>query len=544
MPRGPGIVVSDAPLATQAGVDVLEAGGNAVDAAVATAFALAVVYPRAGNLGGGGFLVARIDQQDFALDFRETAPAAATRDMFEDAALDAALDASVGALSSGVPGSVAGLFDVHRRFGRLPWSEVVAPAERLARDGFVIDDNFHDALVQEAAALRRSPASEQLFMPGGQPLATGAHWSNPDLAATLRRIAQQGPAGFYAGETAAAIAAEMQRGGGLITAEDLAAYRARPRPPLVFEYRGRRVLTTPPPSGGVVLAMLCELLEPQPQPLASLGWHSPAHLHLLAEALRRAFAARNVYLGDPDFTDVPVAMLLSEEWAAPQRASISVTQATPSSEIVPGPDVPAGGIGAGAGGQGHTTHLSVLDAEGNAVALTSTLNFDFGSGVTVAGAGFLLNNEMDDFASRPGQPNGFGLVQGEANAIAPGKRMLSSMCPIIVTDADGRILLVAGAAGGPKIITSVFQVLSNVIDFGQDVQAAVAAPRLHHQHQPDRLLLERAGFDAATIEALRALGHRVEHEDALADVIAIGWRGDALVGAPDPRRGGAAGSTK
>ena len=565
----PGLVVSDAPLATQVGVEVLEAGGNAIDAAVATAFALAVVYPRAGNLGGGGFLVARLgggDSEDYALDFRETAPAAATPGMFADAPDDSRR----GPRASGVPGTVAGLYEAHRRFGRLPWSDVVVPAERLALDGFEVDADFRQALADEGAALRGNTASMQLFMPDGQPPAAGARFRNPDLAATLRRIAERGAAGFYSGETAAVLEAELRRTGGLITAADLAAYRALERPPLVLEYRGHRILAMPPPAGGLVLGLLCHLLEPEQLAPAGagpeaggIGHHTPAHLHLLAEAMRRAFAARNVYLGDPHFVDVPVAMLLSDEWAASQRATISPLRASASDEIVPGPGQPPGGVGAGT--SGHTTHLSVVDAEGNTVALTTTLNDDFGSGITIPGLGFLLNDEMDDFATGAGRPNLFGLVQGEANAIAPGKRPLSSMCPLIVTDPDGRVLLVAGAAGGPKIVTAVFQVLSNIIDFGLDAPAAVASPRLHHQHQPDRLLLERR--DEATIQALQRLGHRIALEDALADVIAIGpaWSGGpgagagdpdgggpdgtrpsrafVLVGAPDPRRAGVAGST-
>ncbi|HZM01288.1 MAG TPA: gamma-glutamyltransferase, partial [Planctomycetota bacterium] len=463
--HAPGLVVSDAPLATQVGVEILRAGGNAVDAAVATAFALAAVYPRAGNLGGGGFLVARIDGADFALDFRETAPAAAASGMYDDAPADSRF----GLRSCAVPGSVAGLYEVHRRFGRLPWNDVVVPAEILALDGFVVDADFRQALLDSGEPLRHYGASIQLFLPGGEAPEAGARWSNPDLAATLRRIAERGAEGFYAGETAAAIVATM-RGGGLITGEDLAAYRALARPPLVFEYRGHRVLAAPAPSGGPVLAMLCRLLEPFD--LAAAGHQSPAHLHLLAEALRRAFAARNAYLGDPGFTDPPLELLLSEDWAGPQRATISSARASSSDEIVPGPGMPPGGVGAGK--SGHTTHLSVVDSAGNAVALTTTLNDDFGSGVTVAGAGFLLNNEMDDFTSQPGQPNLFGLVQGEPNAIAPGKRPLSSMCPMLVTDPGGRIVLVAGAAGGPRIISAVFQVLSNVLDFGLDAPAAVA----------------------------------------------------------------------
>ena len=555
----PGLVVSDAPLATQVGVEILESGGNAMDAAVATAFALAVVDPQAGNLGGGGFLVARMHEPggagftEAALDFRETAPAAATPDMFA-ARPD---DSQHGARASGVPGTVAGLYEAHRRFGRLPWNEVVVPAERLALDGFVVDEEYHRALADDGMTLHRWASSIKLLLPDeGQPPAVGSHLSLPELAASLRRIAERGADGFYTGDTAALIVAEMGRLGGLITAEDLAGYRAQWREPLTFEYRGHRVLTTPLPSGGPTLELVCHLLEPYD--LAAAGRASPAQLHLLAEALRRAFAARNAYFGDPDRVEVPVAMLLSEEWAAGQRATISPDRASVSDEIVPGPGLPPGGPGAGH--SGHTTHLSVLDGEGNAVSLTTTLNDDFGSGLVVTGAGFLLNDEMDDFTSQPGRPNVYGLVQGEANAIAPGKRMLSSMCPIVVTDPDGRLVLVAGAAGGPRIISAVFQVLSNIVDFGLDAPAAVAAPRLHHQHQPDRLLLERAatggaaddaagatgiGFDDATLEALQRLGHRLGHEASLADVIAIGVGPDgrAMVGAPDPRRAGTSGST-
>ncbi len=527
-----GMVASDATLASKVGQQVLATGGNAVDAAVATAFALAVVYPSAGNLGGGGFLVARVGGQEHALDFREAAPAKATRDAFvgPDGKVTEAVRS--GHRASGVPGSVAGLWEAHQKLGskRKRWDELVAPAIKLAEEGFVVDEALSKVLGALADRLRKFPASAALFLQNGEAPAAGTTLKNPDLGRTLRRISERGPRGFYEGETAALLVKEMAAGGGLITAQDLTAYQAKWRPALAFSYRGHRVVSMPPPSsGGVTLAMIAHLLEPYD--LAGLGWHSPRHVHLEIEAMRRSFAARNARLGDPDFVKNPLDELLGAPWAARQRASIKPDRATPSAEIEAG--------GAAAEGP-NTTHFSVVDGEGNAAGLTTTLNWWFGSGVTVAGAGFVMNNEMDDFASKPGTANGFGLVQGEPNAIAPGKRMLSSMSPTIVLGPDGGVRLVTGAAGGPTIISTVFQIMSNVVDFGMAPAAAVNAPRVHHQHLPDQTSSEPNGFDEATKRALEAMGHSFKEREHIADAPSIGRPpGGVWVGAAEPRRGSA-----
>jgi gamma-glutamyltranspeptidase/glutathione hydrolase len=525
------MVASDAPLATRAGLEVLRKGGNAVDAAVATAFALAVVYPEAGNIGGGGFMVVHLaDGTAAALDFREKAPLAASRDMYLDSAGELTNASRIGHRASGVPGAVAGLFAAHERFGTRPWRELVAPAIRLAEQGFTADSQFAGAVAAGADYLARFPASAALLLPGGKPVAPGQHWRNPELAAVLTRIAEQGPAGFYEGATADLIVAEMQRGGGIITHEDLKGYDARWREPVVFDYRGHRVISMPPSSsGGLTLALIANTLEGYP--LRELGWHSTQALHLTAEAMRRAFADRNHFLGDPDQVDVPAARLLSQAYADSLRATIAATRATPSGDVHPGLGMRAEGS--------HTTHLSVVDGSGNAVALTTTINDLFGSGVTVTGAGFLLNDEMDDFAAKVGTPNMFGLVQGEANAIAPGKRMLSAMTPTIVLDSAGAPLLVTGARGGPRIITAVFQVMSNVIDYDMDIGAAVHAPRIHHQHLPDALTYEPSGLDAARLDSLRALGHELR-SGYVATAPSILRRGGVWTGVPDPRTGGLA----
>lgn len=531
-----GMVVSDAPIAAQVGLDVLRGGGNAVDAAVAVAFALAVVYPQAGNIGGGGFAVLRLaDGTEASLDFRETAPAAAHRDMYLDAEERVTKDARVGHRSAGVPGSVAGLWELHRRHGTRPWAELVAPAIRLAEEGFPVDEMLRRDVEAYRDRLAANAASAALLLPGGEVPEVGAILTNPDLAATLRRIAEGGADEFYRGRTAELLVAEMRRGGGIIAAEDLASYRAVWREPIVFSYRGLRVISMPPPSsGGVTLALLCGILEGLD--LAALGWHSPAHLHLLVEAMRRAYADRNAYLGDPDFVEVPTAAFLSAARAARHLAGIDRGRATPSAEIRPEarplPDRP------------ETTHFGVVDAHGNAVALTTTINDIFGASVTVTGAGFLLNDEMDDFAAAPGTPNMFGLVQAEANAIAPGKRPLSSMTPTIVLDAERRPLVIVGGRGGSRIITGVLQVLSNVVDFGMPVDDAVHAPRLHHQHLPDVVVYEAGGFTPEQLAGLEALGHRLEPR-AMApfpmnSVPALVRRGALWTGAGDPRRAGAA----
>lgn len=512
------LVVSEAALATKVGRDILAAGGNAADAAVATAFALAVVHPSSGNLGGGGFAIVRTAKAARAIDFRETAPGKATPDMFAKAAKMASL---VGAKASGVPGSVAGLWELHLKFGKLAWAQDVAPAIALARDGFPIDPILHAGLDRRLA---RGPITGGVWSTGH---ATGEIVKQPDLAATLQRISDHGPTGFYEGPVAQAIADEMAKDGGLITTHDLKAYTAIWRDPLRVDYRGRHLITMPvPSSGGIVVAMTANMLRAID--LSKLGWHSAEHVHWLVEVWRRAFAARNEILGDPAYVkDMPIARLISQEYADALDATIG-TQATPSKAIA--------SLLEGT----HTTNLCVVDKDGMAVALTTTLNTGFGSGIMVAG--FLLNNEMDDFATKPGSPNVYGLVQGTANQVEPGKRMLSSMSPTVIEDDHG-VVMVVGGQGGPRIITEVWQAISNVIDFGMPVEAAIAAPRVHHQHLPDDVVVEDDAITEATAKTLRSLGYTLvmgEPERIFGAANAIvrtdsGWRGAA-----DPRNGGAA----
>ena len=528
-----GMVVSDAPLASRIGSTVLQNGGSAVDAAIATAFALAVALPSAGNIGGGGFAVVTVNGQTAALDFRETAPAAATRNMFLDEH-GAATDGSItGHRASGVPGSVAGLWALHQKFGSRPWADLVAPAIALADKGFAVNADFASSIDEEKARLAKFPASASLFLPGSAKPAEGSTWANPDLARVLRRIASNGRDGFYSGATAGLIVDEMQRGGGIITRADLEGYQPKWRDPVEFTYRGHRVISMPAPSsGGVTLAMIAQQMEAYD--LERLGWHTVPAIHVQAEAMRRAFAVRNEVLGDPDFVTVDAARLSSKAFARELQSSIALDHATPSSEV-------SGRSGTSHDGP-HTTHFSVVDAAGNAVALTTTINSGFGSAVTVTGAGFLLNDEMDDFAAKPGSPNQFGLVQGENNAIAPGKRMLSAMTPTIVLGDDGKPALVTGASGGPFIITTAWEVMSNVLDYHMSAGAAMSAPRLHHQHLPDQISLEQDGFDASIQQGLQHLGHRL----AFFAVPKTGWtvaatierRGAEWRGMADPRRHG------
>ncbi|MBL9108664.1 MAG: gamma-glutamyltransferase [Myxococcales bacterium] len=528
-----GMVVSDEARATAVGRDVLARGGNAADAAVALAFALAVTFPTAGNIGGGGFAVASVGGKAHALDFRETAPGRATRDMYKGKDGKPTEDAQLGIRSAGVPGAVAGLYELFVKLGSgtIPFRELVAPAVALARDGFVVDRAFLETLERGGDRLRTHPASSALYFPGGKPPELGSTFRNARLAETLERIGREGPRGFYEGETARAIAEQMKAEGGLVTLDDLSGYRAKWRTPIETRYRGRTVVTMPPPSsGGVTLAMMTHILEAYD--LGKLGYGTAETTGLVAEAMRRAFAARNAKLGDPDFVKIDTATLLSDAWANEQRKTITLGRATPSSAIPSGPSEPSAP---------HTTHFSVVDARGDAVSLTTTINFWFGSGVTVEKAGFLLNDEMDDFAAVPGAPNGFGLVQGELNAIAPGKRMLSSMTPTIVRDADGRIELVLGAAGGPTIITAVLQELVDVVDHGRTIVDAVAAPRIHMQHLPDRVDHEPRSFDASTRERLLGMGYVLGERPRIADAPAIGRLGGVWVGVAEPRRlGGAA----
>jgi gamma-glutamyltranspeptidase / glutathione hydrolase len=516
------MVVSGSPVASDVGRDILQRGGNAVDAAVAVGFALAVVHPEAGNIGGGGFMIIRTrDGRVQALDYRETAPGRASRDMYRSAGEDASV---TGHLSAGVPGAVAGLTEAHRRFGRLPFFEVIEPAIHLANQGFVVDEYRSLSIADDSARLAFFPASRTTFLPADRPPAPGSTFLQPELGATLEAIRDSGAAGFYRGWVADLIVAEMRRGGGLISREDLAAYRAIWRDPVEIAYRGYTIYSMPPASsGGVTMGEILNIMEGF-GPLPPFG--SAALMHREAEAMRRAFIDRNSYLGDPGFVRNPIERLLSKRYAEELRRQIGEqASATP----VPAPATPGGSS---------TTHYSVIDAEGNAVSCTTTLNNSYGSAVTVTGAGFLLNDEMDDFATSPGEPNMYGLVQGEANAIAPGKRMLSAMTPSIVLDSTKQLHMVVGTPGGPRIITMVYHVISNVIDHRMSLPDAVGAPRLHHQGLPDSLMVERDGFLPETLDSLRARGHGVSARGWWGDVEGIirtpaGWQGVS-----DPRRGG------
>jgi gamma-glutamyltranspeptidase/glutathione hydrolase len=526
-----GLVITTDSVASSVGAEVLRRGGNAIDAAVATHFALAVVNPEAGNIGGGGFMIAQMsDGTTAALDFRETAPLAATRDMFLDARGEVTERSIIGHLAVAVPGSVAGMWEAHRRFGSEPWSQLLQPAIQLA-EGLVLHERLAASLREYHDRLQQFPATARIF--GGTANA-GERLEQRDLAQTLRRIQSDGADGFYRGRTAQLIVAEMRRGGGIIMLEDLARYRAVWRDPVRFRYRDHDVISMPPPSsGGATMAEILNILEGYD--LSSVGYLSADYVHRFAEAARRAFADRNAYLGDPDFVAQPVARMISDQYAAVRRASIRPDRATPSSEILPG-------LGAPPTSGEHTTHYSIMDSRGNAVAVTTTLNSLYGSRVTVTGAGFLLNNVMDDFTSKPGVPNQFGLVQGAANAIAGGKRMLSAMTPTIVLDARGRTKVVTGSPGGATIITSVAQVVSNFVDYGMTLAASTAAPRVHHQHLPDVLRFERGGLDSSVVVLLRARGHDVsERSGYQGDVQTILVLPDGrMSGVADPRRGGAA----
>jgi len=530
-----GMVVSTDEYASQAGVDVLRAGGNAVDAAIAVQFALAVVNPEAGNIGGGGFMVLRTAEgQTAAIDYREKAPLAATRDMYLDEAGNLTDKSVVGHLAAGVPGTVSGMWEVHQRYGTMEWADLLEASVRLA-DGFRVRPRFLNSLsATMVEALTAFPASAAQFLPrDGQPPLVGDTLRQPDLAATLRRIQVEGPDGFYRGRTADLIVAEMQRGGGIISHEDLATYQAAWRDPIAFTYRGHTVLSMPPSSsGGATMAEMANILEGYD--LGSMGFGSPEMVHLYAEAWRRAYADRNHYLADPDFIDMPLERMTSRAYAAERASTISLTAATASSEVGPGME---GGPDEGE----NTTHFSIVDSDGNAVSVTTTINSWYGSKVTVTGAGFVLNNEMDDFAAKPGTPNQFGLVQGENNAVGPGKRMLSAMTPSIVLAPDGELRMVTGTPGGSTIITTVFQTIANVLDHGMNVVQAVNAPRVHHQHLPDQIFYEANGLTPATVAALEAMGHTVVERDGISgDVQAILIVDGVLTAWSDPRRGGVA----
>ncbi len=493
------MVASASGLASQVGVDILRRGGNAVDAAAAVGLALAVAYPQAGNLGGGGFMVIRMaDGRSTTIDYRETAPAGARATMYLDPAGSVLPKASlVGYRAVGVPGTVAGLALAQHKYGRLPWRDVVEPARRLAAGGFPVSPRFARSLRDAAGLLAPFPESRRVFLKSGSFYKTGERFRQPDLARTLARLETRGPREFYTGRTAALLADDMAAHGGLVTRADLAGYRAVERKPLTGTYRGYALITMPPPSsGGVALLEMLHILERYD--LQRLGAGTVPTDHLLIEAMRRAFADRAEFGGDPDFVRVPVRALTSQAYADARARTIDPDRATPSARIGHGDPV--------AYESPQTTHFSVVDAQGDAVSNTYTLNFSYGCGVSVPGAGFLLNDEMDDFASKPGTPNGFGLLQGSRNAIAPRKRPLSSMTPTIVTRA-GRVFLVIGSPGGPTIINTVLQVLSNVIDHRMSLQAAIDAPRLHHQWMPDEVHYEIGALPPAVRSGLQSQGH-------------------------------------
>jgi len=531
----------------------MQAGGNAVDAAVATGFALAVVHPPAGNIGGGGFMLVRMaDGKVHFLDYREKAPAAATRDMYLDASGNVIPEASdIGYKAIGVPGSVAGMVYAEQKFGKLTLKQVMAPAIRLARDGFPL--SWGEARDLHDKYLTQFPESRRVFQRDGNFYQTGEIFRQPDLARTLERIAAK-PDDFYHGALARELAAAMQKGGGLITADDLAHYEVKEREPVRGTYRGYEVISAPPPSsGGTVLLESLNILEGYD--LGKLGSRSAEAIHYTTEAFRRAFFDRAEFLGDPDFSKIPVAQLIDRKYGAAWRDSIDATKATPSKDVKRPAIFAALEQYAAVHPQPlenhespHTTHYSVVDAEGNAVSVTTTINDWFGSRVTAEGLGFLMNDEMDDFSSKPGVPNSDGLIQGEANAIGPGKRPLSSMTPTIVVH-DGKPLLVLGSPGSSKIITTVANVLMGVVDYGMNIQEAVNAPRFHHQWLPDILSLEQ-WFSPDAVRALQQMGYNMEfglHEGggvspywSDAECIAIDPKTGERLGASDYRNNGKA----
>ena len=494
------MVVAQEELATDVGVSILRAGGNAVDAAVAVGFALAVAHPYAGNLGGGGFMLIRMaDGRATFIDFREKAPGRASHDMYLDAAGNPSNDSVVGWRSVGVPGTVRGFALAHEKYGRKPWAELVNPAVTLAEKGFPVSRWQMDSWKRSAPLLSRFPESQRIFLKGGAFYDWQETFRQPELARTLGRIARLGAQDFYEGETAQLLATAMAKNGGLITLADLHDYKAVERAPLEGDYKGYHIVTSPPPSsGGVGLLQMLAMLNTTGYEKYGAG--SAETYHYMAEAMRRFYADRSQYLGDPDFFKNPISALLAPSYVQARRATIDPEHATPSDSVEPG--LPAENEGR------NTTHYSIVDEEGNAVAVTYTLNDAYGSGVTVPGAGFLLNDEMDDFSAKPGAANMFGLVQGEANAIAPGKRPLSSMMPTILLK-DGKPFLALGAPGGPVIITAILQVILNVIDFGMNVQDAVDFPREHQQWKPDRLDVEK-GVSPDTIALLQRMGYTVE----------------------------------
>lgn len=530
-----GMVSTQEARATQVGVDILRRGGNAVDAAIATNFALAVTLPRAGNLGGGGFmLIHRAAEpgraaETMALDYRETAPAGATRDMFllPSGEPDPAKSRDTG-LSVGVPGTVAGMALALERYGsgRFTLGELIAPAERLAREGFVVDQDLARSF-RASGRLARYPQSRAIFYRGDVPVKAGERLVQGDLAATLAAVAERGPPGFYQGPVAEKLVAAIRAAGGIVEMSDLASYRAVWREPVRGTYRGREIVTMPPPSsGGVHLIQILNILEGFD--LARLGAGSAAAYHLMAEAMKPAYADRAAWLGDPDRVKVPVKGLVSKDYAASLRAEIDPARARPPEQVLAGNPLPYESP--------QTTHFSIVDRWGNAAANTTTLNFTYGLGLVAEGTGVILNNEMDDFAAKAGALNAYGLVGGSPNSVAPGARPLSSMTPTMVFEG-GKLLLVTGSPGGSRIVTTVLQVILGLVDFGQNLAEAVTAPRIHHQWRPDVLLVE-TGISPDTLELLRARGHKIVVGSTSGSANSVAVTRDGLVGAADPRQRG------
>ncbi|ECC3554001.1 gamma-glutamyltransferase [Salmonella enterica subsp. salamae] len=523
-----GMVASVDAMATQVGVDILKQGGNAVDAAVAVGYALAVTHPQAGNLGGGGFMLLRTkDGATTAIDFREMAPAGATRDMFLDEQGNPDSKKSLTSpLASGTPGTVAGLSLALEKYGSLPLNSVVRPAIKLAQEGFIVNDALADDLkTYGSEVLPHHENSKAIFWKDGEPLKKGDKLVQQDLANSLTMIAENGPDAFYKGEIARQIAQQMQQNGGLITTDDLAAYQAVERTPVSGEYRGYQIFSMPPPSsGGIHIVQILNILENFD--MKKYGFGSADAIQIMAEAEKYAYADRSEYLGDPDFVNVPWQALTSKTYAKSIAGQIDINKAKPSSEIRPGKLAPYE--------SDQTTHFSVVDKDGNAVAVTYTLNTTFGTGIVAGNTGILLNNQMDDFSAKPGVPNVYGLVGGEANAVGPKKRPLSSMSPTIVVK-DGKTWLVTGSPGGSRIITTVLQMVVNTIDFGMNVAEATNAPRFHHQWLPDELRVEK-GFSPDTLKLLEQKGQKVALKEAMGSTqsIMVGPDGE-LYGASDPR---------
>ena len=540
------MVATVQPDATEAGVAIMQQGGNAVDAAVAVGFALEVVYPEAGNIAGGGFMLfRRASGEVHFLDYREKAPAKATANMYQDDKGNVIPDLSIiGYKSIAVPGSVAGMVYAQQHWGKLSLKQVMEPAIRLARDGFVLD--YDEAKDFQDSDLAKFPESRRIFQRDGKFYQAGEVFKQPELAKTLQRIADN-PDDFYHGSLARELAAAIQKGGGLVTAEDLAQYQVKERAAIHGTYRGYDIISAPPPSsGGVALLEALNILEGYD--LAKEGADSAEAIHLTAEAYQRAFFDRAEFMGDPDFSKIPVAQLIDKRYSNAWRETIPLRKATPSADLRrpsvfsqldsyasshPQPAATAE--------PDHTTHYSIVDPEGNAVSVTTTLNNSFGSHVTAEGLGFLLNDEMDDFSSKPGAPNMFGLIQGPANAIGPGKRPLSAMTPTMVLK-NGKLFLVLGSPGGPTIITTVANVLMGVVDYGLNIQQAVNAPRFHHQWMPDDILVERTGISPDTIGILEHMGHKIVHAHYLGDAecIAIDEQTGERLGASDGRNDGKA----